>query len=188
MNINSKSTTILDSLDHCIFVAIAYNFQNRFVSPLLLVLAILALISAYCVNFADCSNANTPRTNRDNILVKRSYDQQELFEELPELAGEEGRTFSISNISYAITYITFVVALVMLAGFMWIAFSATGGGGGYGYSNRRILPDGVSDWFSSGGNYFGSDSDYERHKRSADSVDQGRNSISLYITVHIVTA
>jgi len=146
--------------------------QNRFVSLLLLVLAHLALISAFCVNFADCSTANTQRSNRDNLLVKRSYDQQELFEELPTLAGEEGRTFSISNISYAITYITFVVALVMLAGFMWIAFSATGGGGGYGYSNRRILPDGVSEWFSSGGNYFGFDSDYERHKRSADSADQ----------------
>ena len=47
------------------------------------------------------------------------------------------RTFSISNISLVITYVTLVVAAVMLAGFIWVAFAFSGtkqaGGGGYGY-------------------------------------------------------
>jgi len=33
------------------------------------------------------------------------------------------RTFGVSNISLTMTYVTFVVAVVMLAGFMWVTFS-----------------------------------------------------------------
>jgi hypothetical protein len=57
--------------------------------------------------------------------------------------GWTGRAFSISNISLVITYVTLVVAAVMLAGFMWVAFAfsdtrETGSGGfGYGYSGYR---------------------------------------------------
>lgn len=68
-----------------------------------------------------------------------------------------GRAFSISNISLVITYVTLVVAAVMLAGFMWLAFAFSGTkqheGSGYGYSN--------------------SDSGYRRRKRSFEEDDEG---------------
>ena len=64
-----------------------------------------------------------------------------------------GRAFSISNISLVITYVTLVVAAVMLAGFIWVAFAFSdtkqGGGGGYGYGYD----------------------DYARQRRSADDDD-----------------
>lgn len=67
-----------------------------------------------------------------------------------------GRTFSISNISLVITYVTLVVAAVMLAGFIWVAFAFSdtkqGGGGGYGYSGY---------------------SDYTRKRRSSEEPDEG---------------
>jgi len=51
-----------------------------------------------------------------------------------------GRTFSVSNISLVITYVTIAVAAVMLAGFLWLsfAFSSTDQyeSQGYGYSSR----------------------------------------------------
>jgi hypothetical protein len=65
------------------------------------------------------------------------YDNLQL--ELREFdPGWSGRTFSISNISLVITYVTLVVAAVMLAGFMWLAFAFSGTGGGHdGYSQRQ---------------------------------------------------
>ena len=59
--------------------------------------------------------------------------------------GWSGRTFSISNISLVITYVTLVVAAVMLAGFMWLAFAFSGGGGGNeGYNRRQDYAYGYS--------------------------------------------
>ena len=57
-----------------------------------------------------------------------------------------GRTFSVSNISLVITYVTLVVAAVMLAGFIWLAFAFSGAknndegyghGSSYGYSRTE---------------------------------------------------
>ena len=54
-----------------------------------------------------------------------------------------GRTFSVSNISLVITYVTLVVAAVMLAGFIWLAFAFSGAknedgyGQGYAYGYSR---------------------------------------------------
>ena len=39
------------------------------------------------------------------------------------MMGELPRQFVVSNISLVITYVSFVVALVMLAGFIWVAFA-----------------------------------------------------------------
>ena len=49
----------------------------------------------------------------------------------------ESRTFGFSNISLVITYTTVVVAALMLAGFLWMAFAYSGqSSSGYGYYNR----------------------------------------------------
>merc|ERR1712226_229435 len=68
--------------------------------------------------------------------------------QLRELLVEEGRTFSISNISLVITYVTVIVGLTMLAGFIWLAFSTQGSsGGGYGSYNRRSdFSGGLGNW------------------------------------------
>jgi len=66
---------------------------------------------------------------------------------------EEGRTFGISNISLTITYVTFVVALVMLAGFLWITFAFSGAGSS-SYATSRDFNSGFSDWMYAGGNRF----------------------------------
>ena len=51
---------------------------------------------------------------------------------------EVGRTFGYSNISLVITYTTLVVAALMLAGFLWLAFSYSGNSsGGYGRRKRE---------------------------------------------------
>ena len=117
-------------------------------------------------------------------MSKGSYNPQELFDDLYDISVDEGRTFSVSNISLAITYITFIVSLVMLGGFIWLAVSAGSGSsdGGYGSYNRRIFSEGITDWLFSGGNYFGYDSDNNRHKRSSNSdfKDQGMICIYLY--------
>ena len=92
---------------------------------------------------------------------------------------EEGRTFSISNISLVITYVTFIVGLTMLAGFIWLAFSTQGSsGGGYGSYNRRSdFSGGLGNWLSSLDNFFDSGGEYKRHKRSNsfEFRDQGMN-------------
>ena len=49
---------------------------------------------------------------------------------------EVGRTFGYSNISLVITYTTLVVAALMLAGFLWLAFSYSGNSSG-GYGRRK---------------------------------------------------
>lgn len=55
-------------------------------------------------------------------------------------AGNEigmGRTFGISNISLVITYTTVVIAALMLAGFLWMAFAYSGqSSSGYGRRKR----------------------------------------------------
>jgi hypothetical protein len=96
-----------------------------------------------------------------------------LFGELFDPLVEEGRTFSVSNISLVITYVTFIVGLAMLGGFIWLAFSANGGSshGSYGSNyNRRIFPGGITDWLFSGINLFRNAPDgdyYKRNKRSS---------------------
>jgi len=56
------------------------------------------------------------------------------------LAGNEigmGRSFGISNISLVITYTTVVIAALMLAGFLWMAFAYSGqSSSGYGRRKR----------------------------------------------------
>merc|ERR1711862_1074970 len=47
------------------------------------------------------------------------------------------RTFSFSNISLVITYVTIVVAALMLAGFLWMAFAYSGRNSGYDYRAKR---------------------------------------------------
>jgi len=55
-------------------------------------------------------------------------------------AGNEigmGRSFGISNISLVITYTTVVIAALMLAGFLWMAFAYSGqSSNGYGRRKR----------------------------------------------------
>jgi len=55
-------------------------------------------------------------------------------------AGNEigmGRSFGISNISLVITYTTVVIAALMLAGFLWMAFAYSGqSSSGYGRRKR----------------------------------------------------
>ena len=50
---------------------------------------------------------------------------------------EVGRTFGISNVSLVITYVTIVVAALMLAGFLWMAFAYSGRNSGYDYRAKR---------------------------------------------------
>jgi len=38
------------------------------------------------------------------------------------------RTFGVSNISLVITYVTVIIAALMLAGFLWVAFAYSGSG------------------------------------------------------------
>lgn len=48
-----------------------------------------------------------------------------------------GRSFGISNISLVITYTTVVIAALMLAGFLWMAFAYSGqSSSGYGRRKR----------------------------------------------------
>ena len=131
-----------------------------------------------CIFGLTVTHCTTPYTQNSyeqkHLSNVPTYNQEELFGELLDLANknvEEGRTFSISNISLTITYITFVVALVMLAGFVWLAVNASGkgGSGGYGHYRRQIFADGLSELIP-GSDYFlsffdGSSSD--RRKRSA---------------------
>merc|ERR1712156_470601 len=52
-------------------------------------------------------------------------------------AGNEigmGRAFGVSNISLVITYATVVIAALMLAGFLWMAFAYSGNSG---YHRRK---------------------------------------------------
>ena len=127
-------------------------------SPLIRDLATLTLLILYCVHSVTCSAIDTDSSSH------QKYNEHDLFGEL----NDEGRTFSVSNISLVITYVTFIVGLTMLAGFIWLAFSAGSGDshGGYGY-NRRIFTEGISDWLFSGFNFFESDGDYKRQKRSS---------------------
>lgn len=50
--------------------------------------------------------------------------------------GEVGRTFYSSNISLVITYVTIIVAALMLAGFLWMAFAYSGNNNSYGRRKR----------------------------------------------------
>ena len=124
-------------------------------------LTTFTLIILYCVHSVNCSKINTQAGK---------YNEHDLFGELYDVSvdEDEGRTFSVSNISLVITYVTFIVGLTMLAGFIWLAFSAGGGDshGGYGY-NRRIFTEGISDWLFSGFNFFEHDGNYKRQKRSS---------------------
>lgn len=184
---------MLDTFFLCKLVVIASNFQTRFVSPLLLVLATFTLITSYCVNLANCSAENYQNINQKRHLNKLPRDEQELFDELYDISEEEGRTFSISNVSLAITYITFITALVMLGGFIWLAISAGGASGSsnsygssYGSYNRRIFSEGVTDWLFSGGNFFGYDSGNNRHKRSSKSNLRDEGMICKYYSYKFV--
>eukprot|EP00093_Oithona_nana_P003409 03409.XXX_102270_103252_1 [CDS] Oithona nana genome sequencing. len=59
----------------------------------------------------------------ENIRSQLQYygDEQRDFEGL-------GRTFGVSNISLVITYVTVIIAALMLAGFLWVAFAYSGSG------------------------------------------------------------
>ena len=85
----------------------------------------------------------TPFSNTPKILPMHTI-----------LAGNEigmGRSFGISNISLVITYTTVVIAALMLAGFLWMAFAYSGqSSSGYG----RFF--GSGRYFE---NYFFEDSD-----------------------------
>jgi len=133
---------------------------RRIGPPLTRELATFTLIILYCVHSVNCSKIHTQAGK---------YNEHDLFGELYDVSvdEDEGRTFSVSNISLVITYVTFIVGLTMLAGFIWLAFSAGGGDshGGYGY-NRRIFTEGISDWLFSGFNFFEHDGNYKRQKRS----------------------
>ena len=113
----------------------------------------------------NCSTIETKKHSKSH----QKYNEHDLFGELYEVSvdQDQGRTFSVSNISLVITYVTFIVGLTMLAGFIWLAFSAGSGDshGGYGY-NRRIFSEGISEWLFSG-NFFDYGGDYKRHKRSS---------------------
>lgn len=51
-----------------------------------------------------------------------------------------GRSFGISNISLVITYTTVVIAALMLAGFLWMAFAYSGqSSSGYGRKKREAF-------------------------------------------------
>ena len=150
---------------HCKLVVATSIFQTRcFGSPFIRNLTTLTVFITYCVHSVNCSTIDIHPSSHPK------YNEQELFGELFDVSVDqhEGRTFSVSNISLVITYVTFIVGLTMLAGFIWLAFSAGSGDshGGYGY-NRRIFTEGISDWLFSGFNFFESDGNYKRQKRSS---------------------
>ena len=74
---------------------------------------------------------------------------------LAENGVQTGRAFGFSNISLVITYATMVIAALMLAGFLWMAFA---------YSGQ-----------SSNG--------YGRKKRDAFNVDEGTKTLEKYVQV-----
>ena len=76
-------------------------------------------------------------------VVVCSSDVQNGHESFEDYDLSSGRTFGVSNISLTITYVTFVVALVMLLGFMWVTFAFSGGAG---YNRRRAYATKMSDW------------------------------------------
>jgi hypothetical protein len=51
-----------------------------------------------------------------------------ILDEPRDFEGLEGRTFGVSNISLVITYVTVIIASLMLAGFLWVAFAYSGSG------------------------------------------------------------
>jgi len=85
------------------------------------------------------------------ILLSSSYvdalqlsEYSEVFSQYSDLtAGNEigmGRSFGISNISLVITYTTVVIAALMLAGFLWMAFAYSGqSSSGYGRKKREAF-------------------------------------------------
>ena len=156
-----------------------FNFQTRrFDFPWLSVVSQLALITLLCVNLGQCSTSTTKTSHLQHHFNRNIQSDDELLGELKELLVEEGRTFSISNISLVITYVTFIVGLTMLAGFIWLAFSTQGSSGGYGSYNRRSdFSGGLGKWLFSLDNFFDYDGEYKRHKRSNsfEFRDQGMN-------------
>jgi len=85
------------------------------------------------------------------VLLSSSYvdalqlsEYSEVFSQYSDLtAGNEigmGRSFGISNISLVITYTTVVIAALMLAGFLWMAFAYSGqSSSGYGRKKREAF-------------------------------------------------
>jgi len=73
-----------------------------------------------------------------------------------------GRQFVVSNISAVITYVSFVVALVMLAGFAWVAFAFRGSHASYGHYDRRGFDGNDINW------QFYQSTEPRRFKRSKD--------------------
>jgi len=61
------------------------------------------------------------------------------------------RTFGVSNISLTITYVSLIVAIIMLAGFMWITFSFSATGKGSNSYERRGFDS--QEWMFGGGRY-----------------------------------
>ena len=130
---------------------------------------------------ANCSTFHTVNSNQQDRTNKDTYNEQDLFGELYDSSIDEGRTFSVSNISLVITYVTFIVGLTMLAGFIWLAFSANGGSGNsYDSYDRKDFSGGISDWLFSGNNFFSHDGNYKRHKRSNSFESRDRGIIGFY--------
>ena len=67
------------------------------------------------------------------------------FEEAPDQGL--ARNFGFSNISLVITYVTVIVAALMLAGFLWMAYAYSGSGSGYGRKKREAFDydEGISN-------------------------------------------
>jgi len=79
---------------------------------------------------------------------------------VPDLPLSDGRQFIVSNISAVITYVSFVVALVMLAGFAYVAFAFRSKASSYNHYDRR--------GFGSDVNWIFYNKDLHRNKRSKD--------------------
>ena len=65
------------------------------------------------------------RKSLKNLTVFRNHF---ILDEPRDFEGLEGRTFGVSNISLVITYVTVIIASLMLAGFLWVAFAYSGSG------------------------------------------------------------
>lgn len=94
----------------------------------------VVVVVALLVEVAICSSVDASRYEDE-----KTYDMS------------SGRTFGVSNISLTITYVSLVVAMIMLAGFMWITFSFGAAGKGSNSYERRGFDN--QEWMYGGGRY-----------------------------------
>jgi len=115
----------MDTALSCI-CSLVVKFQHQKMLFLLFFVGILAptITDAHSIQLHE-----EPKTDFRTIFETYDPDEETL---------EVGRTFGYSNISLVITYTTLVVAALMLAGFLWLAFSYSGNSsGGYGRRKRE---------------------------------------------------